>query len=199
MVKKNIIHCISAALIFCFFYTGISCADTVTATADMVAGATNIFSIEFYTSEPSKVLYSTSIPFTNMNPVKSLCYADNRSDGDGKSDVGILCRTNMGQVWYLKVNASTASPDFDLFNFKFYLGQPWNRTRNSTADGTLSQAAAWNPIPTTLATLYTAGQNDKNNLEYGTLATFSFAINPKGLVGGRTYNITITYTMTTAQ
>ncbi|MFA6609725.1 MAG: hypothetical protein WCT15_02625 [Candidatus Omnitrophota bacterium] len=199
MAKKNMLHIAAAALIFCFLCTASSFADTVTATADMVAGVTNVFSIEFYTSEPAKVLYSTSVPFTSMDPTKTFCYADGRSDSDGKSDVGILCRTNLGQVWYLKVNASTSSPDFNLANFKYYLGQPWNRTRNATADGTLSQASAWNSIPTSLTTLYTAGQFDKNNLAYGTLATFSFAINPAGMTAGRTYNITITYTMTTAQ
>jgi hypothetical protein len=170
-------------------------ADTVTQTGTMDFGVNNVFSIEFYTD--ANVLHGAEgVTFTNMDPSQTFCYSDGRSAGDGKSDTGVLCKTNMNQAWYLKMSVSTAS-DFNLANFKYYMGQPWNRTLNTQADGQLAQSPNWYPVPTAPLTIYTSGAADTSNLPDGTLATFSFAINPTGLVANRSYVIDITYTIST--
>src|SRR3989338_3541759 len=147
-------------------------AETITQVATMQAAVPNIFSIEFYTD--SNVLNGTEgFTFTNIDPTKSFVYPDGRSEGDGKADTGILCKTNMNQTWYLKMNASTTST-FDLANFKYYLSQPWDRNRAAQADGQLANSPDWYSAPTSSTTVYTAGNFDKVNLPFGTLATFSF-------------------------
>ncbi|MBI5144378.1 MAG: hypothetical protein HZA30_04860 [Candidatus Omnitrophica bacterium] len=170
-------------------------ADTVTTTATMQAAVSDVFSMDFYTD--AKVLYTTNIPFTNIDPTKSMCYADGRQEYDGKADTGVVCRSNLNTTWYLKMSATAvSSPPFPMANFKYYMGQPWNRTLNVSADGTLSNAPDWYPAPTSPVVMYTAGTNDKSNLPYGTLATLSFSVNPEGLTSGYTYTISINYTLT---
>ncbi len=186
----------SIILIALFLLAGSAHADIATQTATMQAEVLDIFSLEFYT-DPN-VLYSTNIPFTGIDPTKSLCYADARAPYDGKSDTGVLCRSNLNVVWYLKMSTSTSTPSFPLANFKYYMGQPWNRTTGAPADGTLSKPPAWYSTPTAATVVYTAGNIDKTNTPYGTLATLSFAIDPTGLYSGVSYIINITYTITTA-
>jgi len=172
-------------------------ADTATAMATIQAGVSDIFSIEFYID--GNVLYNTNIPFTLIDPTKQMCYADSRREYDGKSDTGVLCRTNMNVPWYLKMSVANASaPALPLGNFKFYMGQPWNRTLNKSADGQLTYSPNWTAVPTAPTVIYTAGPSDKNNLPYGTLGTLSFSIYPQGLVAGSTYRVNITYTITTS-
>jgi len=129
-----------------------------------------------------------------MDPSQTFCYSDGRSSGDGKSDSGVVCKTNMNVPWYLKMSATTAS-SFNIANFKYYMGQPWNRTRSASADGTLAKTPNWYSSPTSPTTMYSSGLYDNNNLPDGTLATFSFAINPAGLISSINYVIDITYTL----
>lgn len=172
-------------------------ADTATAMAIVQAAVSDVFSIEFYTD--ANVLYTTNIPFTLINPTKQLCYADGRAEGDGKADTGVVCRSNLNVTWYLKMSVTaTSAPAMPLANFKFYMGQPWNRTLNTTADGQLTYTPAWTPVPTASTVIYRAGVNDKNNLPYGTLGTLSFSIYPQGLIAGTTYTMNITYTIATS-
>lgn len=151
------------------------------------------FSLEFYND--ANVLYNTSIPFTNMDPTLTWVQADGRSGGDGKSDVGLVCISNMGTTWYLKIHAQPTAP-FTLSQIYYYLGQPWNRTLSQTADGQLAQPANWYNLPGSSTVLYTAGPSDLTNTPSGTLCMFSFAINPSKLAAFQTYNCTITYTLT---
>ena len=162
--------------------------------ATMGASVPNIFSMEFY--KDSNVLHGAEgVTFTNIDLTSNFIYPDGRSSGDGKSDTGVVCKTNMNTTWYLKMSASTAS-NFNLANFKYYIGQPWNRNSGAQADGQLARSPAWYSIPTTMATIYTSGNGDTNNTPFGTLATLSFVINPPtGLVVGAAYDITISYTL----
>ena len=183
-------------LVSMMIVAGRSSAETITQIAIMDAGAISFFSIEFYKDD--KVLHgSEGITFTNLDTTQSWCLPDGRASGDGKSDTGVICRTNMNLLWYLKLSASTASSGFNLANFKYYIGQPWNRKLGTSADGSLAKSPGWYSIPGAPTTVYTAGTQDKNNYEPGTLATFSYAIYPEGMTGGSTYVINITYTLTT--
>ena len=179
---KNIFKRVAIPACIVLMLSSAAYSETVTQVASMEAAVTTVFSLEFYTD--ANILYSTSIPFTNIDPTTSLCYADGRSSGDGKSDTGVLCRSNMNVTWYLKMSViTTSSPPFPLANFKYYMGQPWNMNTSSPADGTLAQSPNWYSVPTAATAVYTAGTLDKNNAALGTLATLSFAINPSGIYG----------------
>jgi len=173
-------------------------AETVTQTATMQAFVDSIFSLEFIppSTDPT-ILYTTDIPFTNIDASKSQCYSDGRTVNSGKNDCGLLCRTNMGQVWYLNMTVTANSmPAFPLQNFQFYMGQPTNRTRGEPSDGALSFTKDWHPVPTALTVMYTAGPKEYSNLEFGTLMTLSFAVVPRDIAAGENYYLQITYTLT---
>ncbi len=183
------------AIAMILFVGRLASAATVSDIGTMDAGVNDVFSIEFYTD--ANVLHGAEgITFTNVDPTQTFCYSDGRSAGDGKSDTGVVCKTNMNMTWYLKMSASTGS-QFNLANFKYYMGQPWNRSANAPADGTLAQPPNWYSIPTAVTTMYTSGAIDKSNLPDGTLSTFSFAINPAGLLANTPYVIDISYTVAT--
>lgn len=175
-----------------------SFAETATQMAIMQAQVGDVFSLEFVDSnDVPGVVHTNYIPFTQINPTMSMCYSDGRHEGDGKSDNGLLCRSNLGTVWYFKMSVTaTTTPAFPLANFKFYMGRPWNRTLDKPADGTLSQSAVWHPVPTGPTVLYMAGPGDLINT-YGTLMTLSYSVFPQGLYSDITYGMTITYTVTT--
>jgi len=166
-----------------------SASTTITVTAS------NIFSAGFYT-DPN-VIYSTTIPFSNVDPSKSLVYPNARSEDDGKSDTGLVCISNVGVPWYLKLQASY-SAGLPKDSVKYYYSQPWNRNTGNRADGTLTNTEAWRPVPEDPTTIYTSGSDDTVNAPFGTLSTFSFAVNPTGLASDRSYAVAVTYTMTTA-
>ncbi len=175
-----------------------SFAETVTVMAGGALEVSEIFSIEFYTQEPNKYLYTTNIPFTDMDPTKALVMADGRAEGDNKNDVGLLCKTNLGEEWYLKIQGSPN--DFFLSKIKYGFWRPWNMKLGQPADGILSEG--WHPLPAEVTTIYTAGNNDLNNLgnevwQQGTLCGFSFAIDPNGLSPKQNYHCTVQFTMTT--
>lgn len=172
-------------------------AETVNIMGTMQASVSDVFSIRFYTD--ANVLYSTNLPFTNIDPTRSMCYVDTRSAGDGKSDTGIMCESNLGVTWYLKMSVTTTSmPAFPLQNFKFYMDKPWSNLLQGPSNGSLGYPVGWNPVPTSASVIYASGQADENNAGFGTLATLSFAINPQGLSSGVNYRMSVTYTLTTS-
>ncbi len=154
----------------------------------------NIFSMEFYT-DPN-IVYSTVVPFTNIDPEKSMVLADGRKDNDGKSDTAVVCRSNAGIVWYLKLHLTPAAP-LTSDKVKYYIDQPYNRNTGGRADGSLTQTANWYSFSIAPTTIYTSGTQDISNLPFGTLITFNFAIAPSGLEAGKSYSAAITYTLTT--
>jgi hypothetical protein len=153
------------------------------------------FAIEFYTD--SNVLYSSTVPFSNVDPTQSMVYADGRRVGDGKSDVGIICMSNAGVPWYLKIHVTSTEP-LTADKVKYYVDQPYNRNTGGRADGTLAQPAKWYPFQLSPTTIYSSGAQDQNNPPFGTLFTFNYALDPSGLEAGKAYSAAITYTLTTA-
>jgi len=192
-IKKG--YRVGLIVIWCllFFSTYNVYPETVTVQATGIFAVSEIFGIEFYTD--SNVLYSNNVPFTNMDALETFVYPDGRSSGDGKSDNGIVCKSNVGSTWYLKLHGEPTAP-FTLAKIYYYLSQPWNRTEGATADGQLAQGSAWYNLPSSSTVVYTAGTLDKMNTPDGTLCMFSFAINPSGLKSGTTYSCTVIYTLT---
>ena len=177
------------------------CASSFAETAMVMATGTfqvsDIFTMEFYDREPDKYLYTTTnIPFGTMDPRKTFVQAEGRQSNDGKNDLGLLCKTNLGEVWYLKIQGSP--DDFFLSKIKYGFWRPWNMKLGQPADGTLSEG--WHPLPSDFTTVYTAGTNDLSNLgeqwwQEGTLCGFSFAIDPSRLDPTQIYHSTIQFTM----
>jgi hypothetical protein len=156
--------------------------------------ATSIFSIEFYVDQ--NVIYSTTVPFSNIDPTETLVYPNTRSENDGKSDTGVVCISNLGVPWHLQIQGrySEGLPENSL---KFYYSQPWNRNTGEQTSGGLTYNAQWLAMPEEGTTIYTSGSEDTLNTPFGTLSTFSFAVDPRGLSSERTYTVSVTYTMTT--
>ena len=164
-------------------------------TTNVTVTATSIFSMEFYTD--ASVIYSTAVPFSNVDPTKSLVYPNGRKEDDGKSDAGVVCISNMGVPWYLKIQGVYSEGLFDG-SAKYYYSEPVDRNTNQQTDGTLTGSVKWTPIPTEATSIYTSGPTDTVNTPFGTLSTFSFGVDPRGLSAERTYTVSVTYTMTTA-
>ena len=157
--------------------------------------AASVFSMEFYTD--NNVVYSTVVPFSNVDPKLSIVYPNGRSEDDGKSDTGVTCISNIGDTWYLKIQGSY-SAGLPVNSVKYYYSQPINRNTGQQANGSLTNIVEWRPIPAEPSTMYTSGTDDTISAPFGTLSTFSFSLDPRGLSAGQTYTISVTYTMTTA-
>ena len=175
----------------------LSFAQTVMATANGSFHVPDIFTLEFYDREPDKYLYTDRIPFTNMDPTQTWVMADRRRTGDGKNDLGLLCKTNLGQRWYLKIQGRPN--DFFLSKIQYGFWQPWNLSLAQSSNGSLSEG--WQALTANPTTIYTAGSNDLFNLglegQEGTLCGFSFAIDPSKLDPSRVHQCTIQFTLTT--
>lgn len=154
----------------------------------------NIFAMEFYTD--SNVLYRDVVPFTNVDPNKSIVYPDGRSENDGKSDTAVICKSNAGTRWYLKLHIISNEP-LTADKVRYYISQPFNRNTGGQADGALARSPQWYPFSATPDTIYVSGANDTSNLPFGTLTTFNFSLVPTGLSAGQAYSATVVYTMTT--
>ncbi|MFC1631342.1 hypothetical protein ACFL1I_00095 [Candidatus Omnitrophota bacterium] len=193
-MKKNLIILfllwVSLAPRVCF-------AETVSVTASSAFSVAEVFTLEFYDREPGKYLYSTEIPFTNMDPSKTWVLADGRREGDGKNDLGLLCSTNLGETWYLKIHGSPNN--VFLSKIQYGLWRPWNLNAGAAANGNLNEG--WIPLPAAAVTVYSAGSNDLNNLgpeaQQGTLCGFSFAVDPSRLDPKTVHRCTIQFTLTT--
>jgi len=193
--KKRITLIISLALIGGFLsFSALYAADTKS-TSNVTISVQSVFSLEFYTD--ANVLYSSTIPFTNVDPNESIAYPDGRFEDDGKSDAGVICRSNAGVPWQLKLHLE-ATPPLTPDKMRYYIGQPFNRNTGEQADGTLSRSPDWYPFQSTPTTVYTAGFKDQSNLPFGTLATISYSLIPTGLDAGQGYSADIVYTMTTS-
>ena len=177
----------------------ISFADTATITATGTFDVGDVFSLTFYESEPDKYLYTTEVPFTNVDPTQTWVQADARSANDGKNDIGLLCKSNLGEIWYLQIQGSPN--DFFLSKLRYGFWRPWNMKTGGPADGALNEG--WHAIPAATTIIYTAGSEDLNNLgneewQQGTLCGFSFAVDPSKLVAEQIYQCTVQFTLTTS-
>ena len=172
---------------------GTALESSVTTTVNVTA--TSIFSMEFYVDQ--NVVYSTTVPFSNVDPAETLVYPNGRSENDGKSDTGVVCTSNMGVPWYLKIQG-TYSEEMPEDCIKYYYSQPWNRNTGYQTSGGMTYSEQWRPIPKEATTIYGSGSEDTINTPFGTLSTFCFAVDPRGLSSERTYTVSVTYTMTTA-
>ena len=172
-------------------------AATVTGASQATVTVGQEFSAEFFND--SSVLYPTGGPvtWTGVDPTSNLVKAD--GDHTDASDVGLVCKSNIGDTWYVKIHETSATLDGKL---KFYLPIPVNRNTGGDADGSLAYTTPadgedWPVIPGSADVVYTSGANDTISTPFGTLLAFTFAVNPEGLAAGSSHSATITYTMTT--
>jgi hypothetical protein len=134
------------------------------------------------------------ITFSNVDPSSAYNYPDGRSEGDGKSDIGLVAKSNQGVAWYLKIGINSGSPLVDKLGA--YMSQPWNRNWDSPADGGRAHGDNWWNVPASATTIYTAGPaGDYTNTPFGTLATLSYKIDGTSMSPG-SYSGTVTYTLT---
>lgn len=186
--------------IICILIAAMCIAPAAAMSADSSQSSTisiavqNIFALEFYTD--SNVLYRDVVPFTNVDPNKSIVYPDGRSENDGKSDTAIVCKSNTGTRWYLKLHVISNAP-LTAEKIRYYVSQPYNRNTGGQADGALTRSPQWYPFSATPDTIYASGATDTSNLPFGTLTTFNFSLVPTGLSAGQAYSATVVYTMTT--
>lgn len=115
----------------------------------------------------------------------------------------IVCKSNNGQTWYLKVkvdHALTAGANtIPVGNFQWNCG--WFGSKNGAGGqqgtGVFNHSTtAWVPYTTTNDLVYTCGTNEKSNLPNGNGGTFSYALQVPNDQPIGTYTATITYTMT---
>ena len=171
----------------------VSAVDTSKVTNISIAVG-SAFSMEFYTDQ--NVVYRDVVPFSNVDPGKTIVYPDGRGENDGKSDVGIVCKSNSGAPWYFKIHAIT-NPPLTVDKLQYYISQPYNRNTGGQSDGTITQAARWYSFSSTPTTVYSSGFSDTSNLPFGTLITINFSLNPSGLNAGQAYSAIAVYTFTT--
>src|SRR3989338_931440 len=129
---KKIVAILIVSLIGCAIGVDYVHADE-NKTTDVSASVGSVFSLAFYT-EADKVLYSTSVPFSNVDPASAFNYADSRAENDGKSDVGLVVRSSQGSAWYFKMQINAASGLAGKLGT--FMGQPTRRNDTASADGT---------------------------------------------------------------
>ena len=196
---------------------GISYGADSSASTGVTANVSSVFALEL-----SK---GAALAFTNVDGSQGFVLPDGRVNGDGKNDAEIICRTNLGQQWCLKVGA-TLGTGMTADNLLVYVpSNAYDRNKASGSNaitGGLSFAAGWYNIWTTPTKVYQDFNNagGYNTTPNGTLITFSYALCPVGkftvsdggtplnpnddivIGGGHTlasgsYTANITYTMTT--
>ncbi len=184
--------------------------------SSVTASVDGTFSVEFYPrpglDDPDANIQFPSggpITFTNVDPTETIVYPDGRAEGDGKSDVGILCLSNTGEQFYLKIHMTSATVDDD--NLIVYIPANVTYRNDGSTLGGVQHSEGWYPLWKDSAhTVYQADSNHWNTIPWGTLMTFSFALVPSGKftpsqgqpcngepLSSGSHSATIYYTMTT--
>lgn len=127
----------------------------------------------------------------------------NGDPNDGKSDVGLICKSNAHTVaspFYLKIKKSSDTLDTKT---GYNVSGAFSVADGTAVDGTVTYPSGfkgstgignlgWGELPTSDATIYQSGTNIYAT--YGVLFPISFALVPDGLAA-TSYTTTITYTM----
>lgn len=175
------------------------CIAEASLSTDVSVSISDTFQLEFFTPDGAHVMFSTSVPFSNIDPTETFALADGRTVNDNKSDVGVYCKSSQSSTWYLKIGMTGAIP---TGNLKYYLSQPTMYVKaidqSIETNGAINpDPAAWSDIPNgSTKTIYASGTNDTVNTPFGTLATLNFQLIPGGLASG-SYAASVTYTATT--
>lgn len=186
-MKRLAITIIAVALVI--GVTGYAHADELQSSA-VSATVPAEFSLAFYSD--ATIVHGATVPFGVVDSLSTENLPTGRSSGDGLSDVGLLCTSNSGLTWYLKVSVNGVSPLAGQLDC--YMGQPTDRNIGGPASGGLTYGD-WFTVATAAETVYTAGAGDVVNTPLGTLATLSLRLDGTGLTDGA-YNATVTYTLT---
>lgn len=169
-------------------------------TANVTLEAGGIFELMFYRDSGIHYNGASGVPFGTINIAElqwpNFAESQARRQDSSKSDIGLVCLTNQGVPWALKIQA-TQSPLISVAHIKYILWHPWNMSLSEASDGTVVGGADWHEISTAPAATYFSGPKEYSNLYYGTLCKYSFAIDPSRLDPTQTYQCDITFTFTT--
>jgi hypothetical protein len=179
--------------------------DSVTTTAN--GEIDSVFSIEFFND--ASVRYADGqISFPLYDPTSGdlMIATTAYVQGDGKSDVGVVCRTNIGQDWALKVRMANPSAGFEKTNVAIYKPtEVWDR--NTGSPYSTGAPGTWQIISDVDETIFTGSGGLQNTTPNGILATFSFQVLPTGTDGtigygnvlnAGIYSFDVVYTLTTS-
>ena len=138
----------------------------------------------------------------------AMVYTGNWVDGDDKSDVGILCISNTGNPWNLKIHMENT--DLTRDNFVVYIPEfaYYRNAATETHANTIVAPNRWVRMPDTPQGIFETTDH-MNNAPWGTLLTLSFAVVPSGSltlddstvvcngdpIDAGSHNVTVKYTM----
>ena len=188
--------------------------DTITSPASV--SVLSIFSIEFFDGGTTgSVRYPNGdIDFNAYDPSgdETMVFTTQYSDGDLKSDVGVVCRTNIGQDWALKIRMQSGSASFLPTNIAVYKPDVvYDRNTTPSTQYSTGATKQWYIMSDSYETIFTGTGGLQNTAPFGILATFSFAILPTGtakpegqstigsgnILPQGAYNVSVDYTLTT--
>ena len=193
-------------------------AASSTVQSDFSATVTGVFQIAFYpragidVSDPTIQFPNGQVTFPAITDLAvPMVYPTGRAERDGKSDVGILCLTNTGDPWNLKIHMVSTTIGHDNFIVYIPANAYFRNNDPATALGGVNFQEGWWKMWDVPTTVYAVYDHYSVNMPWGTLLTFNFAIVPSGKLSLKqpldtcngdplstgTHTATIYYTMTT--
>jgi hypothetical protein len=194
-MKKLLAIAMTVIMVVSLAHTCGALTTNVSSSASASTSTTALFSVEFDDS----CSYPTGGPLAwgTVDVTSSLVRLPGHQDG--RSDIGVICRTNNNTNWYFRFGTSSTGLQNRV---KYYMAMPINRNTSTYSNGTLANATPasgsdWPKIgSSTLA--YTSGTQDRINTPYGTGVYFDLAFDPSGLAANTSASGTLTYTMSTS-
>lgn len=194
--------------------------ESSTATATVSATVNGNFEVKFYPrtgidKSDSKIVFPAgAITFPAITGTETVVYPQGRSESDGKSDIGVLCLSNLANEvvanrWGLKMRMTGNIPSDNLIVYIPEFAYDRNVTGTNTLGG-VQKSEGWYKVETSDMLIYKADDYHLLTTPWGTLMTFSFAIIPSGKfsdgtrqvcdgqpLSGGTYSASILFTMAT--
>jgi hypothetical protein len=191
-----------------------------TTTAIVSATVKGDFEVKFYPrsgidNADTKIVFPTgAITFPAITGTETMVYPQGRSENDGKSDIGVLCLSNLANNvttnrWGLKMKMTGNIPSDNIIVYIPEFAYDRNITGSNTLGG-IQRSKGWYKVETSDILIYKADDSHLLTTQWGTLMTFSFAIIPSGkfMDGTRqvcngpalpagSYSASIIFTMTT--
>lgn len=212
------------AIAFTCIMAGSSFAAVTNQTAQTAASVSvgSVFSLSFASttataSNPKPPRSSTDVIFTTVDGTapngwyyNSLAALDAAGDpSDGKSDVGLVCKSNAhsSTLHYTVTIKKSADALDEMLGYEVGGAFDAGAATATASDGTVTYPSGfkgttgtgkdgWGVLATSATTMYTSGT--KMYSVHGVLIPLSFALVPDNLAASATpYSTTITYTMTT--
>lgn len=162
-----------------------------TVTATVSATVTGDFEVKFYprsgidNADTNIVFPTGAITFPAITGTETMVYPQGRSENDGKSDIGVLCLSNLANNvttnrWGLKMKMTGNIPSDNIIVYIPEYAYNRNAPTGSNTLGGIQRAKGWYKVETSDMLIYKADDNHLLTTQWGTLITFSFAVIPSG-------------------